>query len=111
MIKSRGEDEDDEHPLREHDRDRWSGYVQVDPDTMKRITGLRDQGRIFAGRFVCENNNAWGGSFMNDDVHCCRNDLRFMQIYRFVLSKKVGRKKQNSRCVGWTLKYRCRKKK
>ena len=40
MIESRGEDEDDEHLLRERDRDRWSGYVQVDPDTMKRITGF-----------------------------------------------------------------------
>ena len=62
----------------ERDHDRWSGYVQVDPDTMKRITGLRDQGGISAARFVCENKNAWEGTFMNDNVHCCRNDLRFM---------------------------------
>ena len=63
--------------------------MQVDPDTMKGITGLRDQGRIFAGRFVCENKNAWEGSFMNDNLHCCRNDLRFMQVYRLVLSKEM----------------------
>lgn len=48
---------------------------------------------------------------MNDNVHCCRNDLRFMQVYRFVLGKEVGRKKQDFRCVGWAPKYRCRKKK
>ena len=55
---------------------------------MKRITGLLDRGRIFAGRFVYENKNAREGTFMNDNVHCCRNDLRFMQVYRFVLGKK-----------------------
>ena len=55
---------------------------------MKGIMGLRDQGGIFAGRFVCENKNAWEGTFMNDNVHYCRNDLKFMQVYRLVLSKE-----------------------